>query len=121
MNTDGWVPGAVHFKFHYGLLNVGINGLPGGDLEGTAAVVPNAWNHMVLTVSETGIVIYLNGQLEDSRSLESPLTDLILGGASLGAWNNSETIQREMPGQMDNIRVYERGLSEAGVRFLAGL
>jgi len=121
MNTDGWVAGAVHFKFHYGLLNVGINGLDGGDLEGATAVVPNAWNHMALSISETEIAIYLNGQREDSRTLAAPLADLVLGGASLGGWSNGGTIEREMPGQMDNVLVYDRGLSEAEVRFLAGL
>ena len=121
MNTNGWSTGAVHLKFHYGLLNVGINGLDGGDLEGTSAVVSEAWNHMAVTVSSTDVVIYLNGQVEDSVTLPAPATDLVLGGASLGAWNNSGTLDREMPGEMDNVRIYNRALSEDEIRFLAGL
>ena len=121
LNSDGWTDGSVHFKFHYGSLNVGINGLSGGDLEGTTAAVTGAWNHMALTVSEAQIAIYLNGQQEDVRTLDAPLTNLVVGEASLGAWSNGGTLQREMPGEMDNVLIYDRGLSEDEVRFLAGL
>ncbi len=74
---------------------------------------------MALTVSPTRAAIYLNGQIEDSRDLSAPMTNLILGGASLGAWNNSGTLEREMAGQMDDVRIYDRALSEAEVLFLA--
>ena len=74
---------------------------------------------MALTVSETRAAIYLNGQVEDSRDLANPMTNLIVGGASLGAWNNGGDIQREMAGQMDDIRIYDRALSEGEILFLA--
>ncbi len=119
MNTDVWAAGAVHFKLSYGLVNVGINGLDGGDLAGVTMVNAGEWSHMALTVSPTRAAIYLNGQIEDSRDLSAPMTNLILGGASLGAWNNSGTLEREMAGQMDDVRIYDRALSEAEILFLA--
>ncbi|UCD52802.1 MAG: discoidin domain-containing protein, partial [Phycisphaerales bacterium] len=120
INTDNWTAGAVHFKFHYGLLNVGINGLTGSDLEGTSPAVINAWNHIALIVSETEIAIYLNGGLEDSAVIDTPAA-AVLGAAALGAWNNGgTTLSREMTGEMDNVVIYDRALSEGEILFLAG-
>ena len=121
MNTNGWVAGAVHLKLSYGMVNVGINGLDGGDLQGAMVVTPGVWAHMALTVSETEVALYLDGQLEDSRVLEAPLEGLILGGAALGAWNNGGDLQREMAGLMDDVYVYERALSAEELAELAGL
>ncbi len=45
--------------------------------------------------------------------------DLVVGGASLGAWNNGGTLEREMAGQMDDFRVYDRALSAGEILFLS--
>lgn len=119
INTDGWAAGAVHFKLSYGTVNVGINGLDGGDLDGVTVVTPGQWSHMALIVSESRVAIYLNGQVEDARDLSAPMTNLIVGGATLGAWNNGGSIERDMAGQMDDVRIYDRPLSEAEILFLA--
>ncbi len=108
----------MHLKLSYGAVNAGINGLDGGDLQGATPVATGEWSHLALTVSETRAAIYLNGQVEDSRDLGAPM-DLIVGGASLGAWNNGGSIEREMSGQMDDFRVYDRALSEGEVFWLA--
>jgi len=79
----------------------------------------NAWVHLALTVSDNEAAIYLNGKLEDSRAFAAPLT-LILGAATVGAWNNNGSIERELNGQMDNVRVYDRALSEEEILWLAG-
>jgi len=121
MNTSPWGAGAVHLKANYGVINVGINGLDGGDLAGTTIIDPNTWSHLALTVSDTNVSLYLNGQLEDSRDLAAPLTDLVLGGATLGAWDNGGDVQREMAGLMDDVVVYDRALSASEVQWLAGL
>ncbi len=121
MNTNAWGAGAIHFKLRNGKLNVGINGLAGGDLQGQTVVAPKVWSHMAVTISDTEVSLYLNGQLEDSRKLAAPLTNLILGEAALGAWNqNGTNIQREMAGFMDDVRLYSRALSVSEVLWLAG-
>jgi concanavalin A-like lectin/glucanase superfamily protein len=120
MNTSPWSAGAVHMKANNGVINVGISGLDGGDLVGTTIIDPNTWSHMALTISETNVSLYLNGQLEDSRDLAAPLADLILGSATLGGWENGD-VQREMAGFMDDVVVYDRGLSANEVQWLAGL
>jgi hypothetical protein len=82
---------------------------------------PYTWSHLALTVSDNKVAIYLNGQLEDSRDLAAPLEGLVLGSATLGAWDNGGDIQREMAGYMDDVVVYERSLSESEVQWLAGM
>ena len=117
-NTHGWVPGAVHFKLNYGVVNVGINEIEGGDLSGTTVVEPNMWSHIALTISETEIALYLNGVVEDSRALAAPLTNLIVGDGTIGSWTNPD-VQRELTGMMEDVRIYDIGLSEQEVLYLA--
>ncbi len=118
MNTDGWAAGAVHFKFSYGLLNIGINGI--SDLQGNTPVEANVWHHIAATISPTEVAIYLNGGQEDRVALDAPL-EVILGGASIGAWNNGGTLEREMAGEVDNVCIYDRALSAGEVLFLADI
>ena len=121
MNTNTWGAGAIHFKMNYGHLNAGINGLAGGDLVGTTVVPSNQWSHIALTISQTEAALYLNGVVEASRVLAAPLTNLVVGNAAIGAWNNGGTaVQREMAGQMDDVLIYSRALSVGEIRYLAG-
>jgi len=121
MNTSPWSAGAVHLKLSCRAINVGVSGLDGGDLVGTTIVYPNVWSHLALTVSDTNVSLFLNGQLEDPRDLSEPLTNLILGSATLGAWDNGGDVQREVASCMDDVMVYDRALSGAEVQWLAGL
>lgn len=62
----------------------------------------------------------MNGQQEDCRAISATLTNLTLGG-TLGAWSEGGTIDREMPGKMDDVRIYDRALSAGEVLYLAEL
>jgi len=119
INTNNWVAGAVHFKIVNGVVNVGINGA-GNDLQGTTIIPPNTWSHMALTVSESAITLYLNGLQEFTRELDAALTNIILGDAAIGAFNeNGTNVQREFTGQIDDVRIYDRALSEGEILYLA--
>ena len=119
INTNDWVPGAIHFKLVTGAVNVGINGA-GNDLQGTTIVPPNAWTHIALTVSDSVMTIYMNGTQEATRALDAPLTNLILGDAAIGAWNEAgSNVQREFTGEIDEVRIYDRTLSDSEILFLA--
>ncbi|MBN2182055.1 MAG: discoidin domain-containing protein [Sedimentisphaerales bacterium] len=119
INTNNWVAGAIHFKIVNGVVNVGINGA-GSDLQGTTVIPPNTWSHMALTVSESAITLYLNGVAEVTRELDAPLANLILGNAAIGAFNeNGTNVQREFTGQIDEVRIYDRALTEGELLFLA--
>jgi len=122
INTNNWVPGAVHFKIVAGAVNVGINGA-GNDLQGNTVIEPNAWSHIALTVSESAITLYMNGTQEATRELDASLTNIILGDAAIGAWNEGGgggiDVQREFTGQIDEVRIYDRALSDDEILFLA--
>jgi len=120
INTDSW-DGGVHLKLNYGTVNVGVNGLAGGDVVGTTIAQPNTWTHLALTVSPDEVAVYVNGEKEGSRTGEA-VPAVNVGAATIGAWNNGGTdVQREMTGMMDNVLIYDRALSEAEVRYLASV
>ena len=118
INTDSW-GGGVHFKLNYGNVNVGVNGLAGGDVVGTSIIEPDIWTHLALTVSPDEVAVYVNGEKEGSRTGEV-VPAVNVGAATIGAWNNGGTdVQREMTGMMDDVLFYNRALTEAEVRYLA--
>ncbi len=119
INLDNWSAGGIHCKLFNGKANAGINGLAGGDLNGTTVVGVEEWTHLALTVSDTVATIYLNGQAEASRTFTAPLT-MVLGSGSIGAWSTNGDIQRELNGQMDDVGVYNRALSAEEILWLAG-
>jgi len=119
INFDNWSAGGIHCKFYDGKANAGINGLAGGDLNGTTIADSEEWVHLALTVTDSVATIYFNGQAEASRAFNTPLT-MILGKGCLGAWNNNGDIQRELKGRMDDVRIYNRAVSPEELLWLAG-
>ncbi|MCP4260043.1 MAG: LamG domain-containing protein [Planctomycetes bacterium] len=119
INTDSW-GGGVHLKLNNGNVNVGVNGLAGGDVVGTSIVEPDMWTHLALTVSPEEVAVYVNGEKEGSRTGETvPAVNVV--ALAIGAWNNGGTdVQREMTGMMDDVLIYDRALSAGEVRYLAG-
>ena len=119
INTDSW-GGGVHFKLNYGNVNVGVEGLTGGDVVGTSIIEPDVWTHLALTVSPEEVAVYVNGEKEGSRTGEV-VPAVNVGAATIGAWNNGGTdVQREMTGMMDDVLFYNRALSVGEIRYLAG-
>jgi hypothetical protein len=119
INFDGWSAGGIHCKLNNGRANAGINGLAGGDLNGTTVADADEWVHLALTVTDNVATVYLNGQGEASRTFTTPLT-MILGKGCVGAWNNNGDIQRELKGRMDDVRIYNRAVSLEELLWLAG-
>ena len=120
INTDSW-GGGVHFKLNYGNVNVGVNGLAGGDVVGTSIIEPDIWTHLALTVSPDEVAVYVNGEKEGSRTGEV-VPAVNVGAATIGAWNNGGTdVQREMTGMMDDVLFYNRALSTGEIRYLVGI
>ena len=119
INTDSW-GGGIHLKLQNGKVNVGVNGLAGGDVVGTSIIEPDIWTHLALTVSPDEVAVYVNGEKEGSRTGEV-VPAVNVGAATIGAWNNGGTdVQREMTGMMDDVLLYNRALSVGEIRYLAG-
>ena len=118
INTDSW-GGGIHLKLNNGKINVGVNGLAGGDVVGTSIIEPDMWTHLALTVSPDEVAVYVNGEKEGSR-IGEVVPAVNVGAATIGAWNNGGTdVQREMTGMMDDVLIYNRALTEAEIRYLA--
>jgi hypothetical protein len=119
INTDSWT-GGIHLKLNNGKINVGVNGLAGGDVVGTSIIEPDMWTHLALTVSSDEVAVYVNGEKEGSR-IGEVVPAVNVGAATIGAWNNGGTdVQREMTGMMDDVLLYNRALSTGEIRYLAG-
>jgi hypothetical protein len=120
INYDNWSEGGgIHCKIRNGVANVGVSGVPGGDLNGTTIVDADEWFHLGLTVTNDEVTLYLNGQVEASRSFTTPVA-MILGRGCIGAYRNNNDIQRELKGQMDDVRIYNRAVSLEEMLWLAG-
>jgi len=118
LNTDVW-DGGIHFKLNYGRVNVGISGLSLGDVVGTTIVEPDMWTHIAVTMSPTEVAVYVNGQIESSRT-GITVPSVNLGNAAIGAWHSDGVdVLREMAGMMDDVLIYDRALSAAEVIYLA--
>jgi len=118
-NGDGWAAGDLHWRYSYGKVNGGINGVAGGDFNGKSIVKADQWNHVAVTVSATEVAVWLNGYQEVSRPLTAVPT-VILGEGHIGAWLNGTSIERPFTGRIDDARFYNRTLSQAEIAFLAG-
>jgi hypothetical protein len=118
---DGWAAGDLHWRYSYGRVNAGINGVADGDLGGRSIVKSDQWNHVAVTVSPTELALWLNGLKEASRTLPTPAT-VILGEGMIGAWLETDgvTITRGFTGRIDDARFYDRALSPEELASLAG-
>ncbi len=120
INYDNWSEGGgIHCKIYDGVANVGVSGVPGGDLNGTTIVDADEWFHLGLTVTHDEVTLYLNGLVEATRSFTGPV-QMILGRGCIGAYRSNNDIQRELKGQMDDVRVYNRAVSLEEMLWLAG-
>lgn len=79
----------------------------------------NQWTHIALVQNGTNVYLYINGILEDSASnainpfFGSP-------NATIGAWHYTLSPIPELPfdGTIDDVRIYDRALSDSEVRQL---
>ncbi len=112
-----WVAGGVHFRYGYGKIQSGFYGAT--DLTGVSIIQPNQWYHVAITVAPTGYALWLNGLKEASLTYATPISALI-GNGYIGAWLNGTAVDREFTGMIDDVRFYNRTLSQAELGWLAG-
>jgi hypothetical protein len=120
-HANGWEAGDLHWRYSYGRVNAGINGVAGGDLAGVSIAKVNQWNHVAVTLSPTEWAVWLNGLKEASRPLPTPAT-VTLGDGLIGAWLGTDgtTVSRAFTGKIDEARFYNRALSPEEIAALAG-
>lgn len=82
------------------------------DLFSVATIASQEWNHIIVTQAGSGIKIYLNGiesSVTGTNSNSTWTNHLTVNGAYFGRSNLSSF----MKGQLDDIRVYNSGLTSA--------
>lgn len=85
---------------------------------GDNVFTPNAWNHVAITYNGNTETIYVNGVVEISRALTGNLASST-NDLAFGAPSGAPVANQMLRGQMDNVRVYGRGLTLTEVGTLA--
>ena len=93
----------------------------GSNIYTTTTYDDGAWHHAAIVKSETEIVLYTNGENVGSTPDSSVFDPADAFGLAVGILDNERTpLARLFVGAMDDIRIYERALSQAEVASLAG-
>ena len=113
-NENGWMlikQDDHHFWFSLGG-GLGNNGAGNGHpntVRSTTAAVPDTWFHVAAVKSSSAISIYVNGVLEDTKSLppflDTNSVDLLIGGGT----------QFPLNGLVDEVEVFNRALSASEI------
>ncbi len=119
-HANGWEARDLHWRYTYGKVESGINGLT-GNLTGVSIARANQWNHVAITISASEWAMWLNGLKDASRVLPTPAT-VTLGEGLIGAWLGTDgaTVSRTFTGKIDDVRFYNRALSAEEIASLAG-
>ncbi len=109
VHNDVWTAGSIrgHLQADTSLFDFDVSG--GGGVTSTTAAQSDNWYHVVAIFNAQTLEskLYVNGDQEASATgLSAPV---FLGPLNFGAWIDS---QRHFPGIMDDIRIYDRPLTE---------
>jgi hypothetical protein len=117
VEDDGWSSGAVHFHI------LGDGRLEGDvhsviQLDGSSALDAGQWYHAAVTYDTSDEVArtYIDGVLDTEVTGFGAGTPWV-GPMNIGAWNGSE---RYFDGAIDDVRIYDRALTQAEIGSLAG-
>ena len=97
----------------------------GGNVQGDNTLPDNEWIHVAVTVKENATIsypdvkLYLNGQ-DDTRKTTDPDALNVVAGYDVTIGRRHSAAQRWYSGLIDEVRIYERALSDAEVAWLAG-
>ncbi len=118
-HSDGWEAGDVHWRFSYARVDGGFYGVP--NLSGRSRVKPNVWYHVAAIVTPTEWTLWLDGLRDGVASIATPAA-VTMGDGLIGAWLDTDgvTISRNFTGKIDDVRFYNRALSQEELAWLAG-
>jgi hypothetical protein len=98
----------------------------GGNIQGDSSINDGGWHHVAVTVQENAtasypeVILYLDG-MDDTR----PTTDLdpvfdLTAGEDVRIGSRPASNDRFFIGQIDDVRIYDRALTQEEVAWLAG-
>jgi len=86
-------------------------------LDGVAAVGYDEWHHAAGVFDGSNIKVYLDGALDVSVATTEPIG---INDANMLIGDNPDSPGRYWDGLIDELKIYDRGLSEGEVMYLAG-
>jgi len=93
----------------------------GSNIYTTTTYDDGAWHHAAIVKSETEVVLYVGGENEGSTPDSSVFDPADAFGLAVGVLDNERApLGRFFVGAIDDIRIYERALSQAEIASLAG-
>jgi len=97
----------------------------GGNIQGDTSVNDGAWHHVAVTVQENvtisypDVILYLDGQ-DDTRPTTDPDLFNITAAEDVSIGRRPSADDRYFIGQIDDVRIYDRALTQEEVTWLAG-
>jgi hypothetical protein len=112
----------VDFRLYQGRLRVEHGN---GNLQGNTVLADGQWHHVVLTVTENASIsypdvkLYLDG-LDNSQTTTDPDTFNIVANVDVNIGRRGTHNDRVFPGSLDDVRIYDRVLTQEEIAWLAG-
>jgi len=102
-------------RFHFGITIWNAPDTP--SVDGATAVGFDEWHHVAGVFDGSNIMIYLDGVLDGSAATTVPIG---INTANMLIGENPEATGRYWDGLIDELKIYDRALSEGEVSYLAG-
>jgi len=98
-------------------IHFGCNGLSGGNIDASTIVTTDTWRHVAVVYDGEYTVIYIDG-IEDVRVASTGQIDASAHNLYIG--ENSDATGRYLEGLVDDVRIYNRPLSDGEIAGLSG-
>jgi len=108
--------GLFSFDIYPGVIRCGLKRPAGGSasIQGTTAIQQGVWQHVAVTWDGTTMRAYYNGQPDGTSTFDGPMA-VSDGDLSIGRYYTG------FEGDIDEIRIYDRALSETEIGELLGV
>jgi len=96
-----------------------------GNLQGNTVLADDQWHHVAVTVTENGslsypaVKLYLDGN-DDSQTTTDPDTFDTVASIDVNIGRRGTNNDRVFPGSLDDVRIYDRVLTQEEIASLAG-
>jgi hypothetical protein len=107
--------GTLRYLHRYPLGTAG-----GANIYTTGAYADGAWYHAAMVKSIDQIALYINGQEVGRTADTSKFNPGDTFGVALGILDNERAAARLFPGAMDDVRIYDRPLSQEEIQAVVG-
>jgi hypothetical protein len=104
----------------FGRVNFGVYGRTTRVATSPWAYADGRWHHVIATLGEAGMHLYIDGTEVASRPPEGPYSTYLgywrVGGGRLSGWPNADGIVSYLRGSLTNVALYQRQLSASEAR-----